>query len=526
LTISRNAKVSIVIPTFNSDKTLDTCLQSIKSQTYPEIETIVVDSYSQDKTIRIAEKFNAKLLFLRSERCTARNSGAKQAKGSLVFFIDSDMELTPTVVEECARLCLRKNADAVIIPEESVGKGFLAECRKMEKEMRVDGRFSEAPRFFRKEVFDYVGGFDEKLIIGEDFDLGKRIDTSGYRIERCKAKIKHHEEEMSTKELVLKTYYYAKTLSRYLQKDPSLAIKTSCPIHITKNLKTICKYPAYFAGLLLLKLVEYMTYAVGIVSVFFSVQNPKNKRLKKTGNSPCGCEVVQSFPYKVSSPAAKRIELMFKYMGSEPVLDAGCGTGWLMAFLTRKGVDVVGLDLSQNSLQVFKRLFPEARAEAKIVLGSVDQIPFPNSHFGTVVLFDVLEHVKEISTVLCEVKRIAKKGGHILITLPNAMGSYSLINDMLKERMLMKSSPLRRITRYEPLKHHHEHVHHYSWWARLLEAHGFIITKHCNVEILTPLLSVFLNGESMKRMSYYDVEKADLLPRFVASEWFILCIKN
>jgi len=526
LTVSRNPKVSIIIPTFNSEGTLAVCLQSIINQMYPDIEIIVFDGYSQDKTIQIAKQFNAKILLSKSERCTARNLGAKEAKGVFVFFIDSDMELAPNVVEECVKLCFQKDVDAIIVPEESVGKGFLAKCRTIEKEMRVGGRFSEAPRFFGKEAFDSIGGFDESLVIGEDFDLGKRMETAGYKTERCKAKIKHHEEEMSTKKLVLKIYYYGKTLPLYLRKNPTLAIKTSCPIHIVKNPKLIYKYPASFGGLLFLKLVEYIAYTAGILSNLLNVQFPRSVNLKKTGNSSNTNEIAQLVPCKLSGPAAKRIELILKYMGSDPILDAGCGTGWVMAFLARNGFNVIGLDMSRNSLEVSKRLFSGTEAEAKIVLGSVHQIPFPNSHFGTVVLFDVLEHVKGISMALSEVKRIIKKGGHVLITLPNATGSYSLINDVLKERVLMKTSPFKRITRYEILKHHHRHVHHYSWWAKLLEEHGFTIIKHHNIEVLTPLLSIFLDGESLKRMSYYDAQNADAFPRFVASEWFILCIKR
>jgi len=237
-------------------------------------------------------------------------------------------------------------------------------------------------------------------------------------------------------------------------------------------------------------------------------------------------ELIRFARYKVSGPAKKRMELMLKYMGSDPILDAGCGTGWLMAFLARNGFDVIGLDLSRNSLRISKRFFSEINAEAKIVLGSMHQIPLPNSYFGTVVLFDVLEHVKEVSMALSEVKRITKKGGHILITLPNATGSYSLINDVLKERMLMKVLPFKAITRYETLKHYHRHLHHYSWWAKLLNEHDLTIAKRHNIEILTPLLSVFLDGELLKRMSYYDTQNADTFPPFVASEWFITCIKR
>jgi len=166
--------VSIVIPTSNSEKTLPLCLQSIKDQTYLNVEVVVVDNCSMDDTAQIAKKFGTKVLLLASERSYARNLGAKEARGDFIFFVDSDMELTPTVIEECVATCINEDTDAVIIPEVSVGEGFLAECRKMEKETSVGDKFSEAPRFFRKEVFNSVGGYDENLVSGEDFDFGTR----------------------------------------------------------------------------------------------------------------------------------------------------------------------------------------------------------------------------------------------------------------------------------------------------------------------------------------------------------------
>lgn len=510
--MAKKPKVSIIIPTFNSEKTLALCLRSIKKQTYPNIETIIVDSYSQDKTVEIAKKFDTKILLSHSERSTARNLGSKESTGIFLLFVDSDMELSPKVVEECVNLCCRKRAGSVIIPEVSVGKGFVAQCRSMEKEMRVGGKFSEAPRFFRKTVFNRIGGFDENLVSGEDFDLGRRTELAGYKIERCRAKIKHHEQEMSLEKLVLKTYYYGKTLPSYVRKNPSLSIKTSCPIHIAKNLKMLRKKPKTFTQLLFIKLIEYTTYAAGFLSNLLNMQFSKPKHL------PENKVITNSF----SSPQAKRIELASKYVSSNPMLDAGCGTGWLMTFLARKGFNIIGLDLSPDSLKVAHKSFFKNKA----VLGSIHAMPFPNNNFGTVILFDVLEHITEMSQALFEVKRVTKKGGHVLISLPNAMGSYSLINDILKERVLMKIFPFIRLAKYEVLKHHHKHLHHYSWWKRLLESHGFsIITSH-NIEIFTPLLSILLKGKFLQRIAYCDVQNANHLPRFLASEWFILCIKN
>lgn len=507
--MAKNPKVSIIIPTFNSEKTLALCLQSIKNQTYPNIETIIVDSHSQDKTVEIAKQFGTKILLSHSERSAARNLGSKKSKGVFVLFVDSDMELSPTLIEECVNLCRRKKADAIIIPEESVGKDFVAQCRSMEKEMRVGGKFSEAPRFFKKTVFKSIGGFDENLVSGEDFDLGKRTELAGYKIGRCQAKIIHHEKEMSLKKLILKTYYYGKTLPYYMRKNPSLSIKTSCPIHIAKNLKTLRKKPKTFTQLLFIKLIEYITYIIGFLSNLLNMQFKPTHSPEKTS-------------HKLSSPEAKRIELTLKHIGSNPILDAGCGTGWLMTFLARKGFNVIGLDISRGSLKTAHKSFSKNKA----VLGSLDRIPFPDNQFGTVVLFDVLEHVKEISGVLSEVKRVTKKGGHILVSLPNATGSYSLINDILKERVLMKIFPFIKLATYKTLKHHHKHLHHYSWWKRLLESQGFSIITSCNIEIFTPILSIFLRDRLLQRIAYYDVQNAHSFPHFLASEWFMLCIKN
>jgi len=266
---SSDPMISIIIPTFNSEKTLAPCLQSIQNQTYPNVETIMVDNCSQDNTVQISKKFNAEVLLLRGGRCSARNLGAREARGNFIFFVDSDMELTSALVEECATMCLQKSVDAVTIPEVSIGKGFVAECRKKEKEMHAHLKFSEAPRFFRKEVFCSVGGYDENLVSGEDFDLRARIEKAGYKIERCKAEIRHLEGELSMKRLVLKVYHYGKTLPSYARKNPLLAMKTSSPIHIFQNFRLFFRYPLHFMGLIAIKLIEYMAYSAGMLSIIF-----------------------------------------------------------------------------------------------------------------------------------------------------------------------------------------------------------------------------------------------------------------
>jgi glycosyltransferase involved in cell wall biosynthesis len=264
--------VSIIIPTFQSCKTLETCLKSVVRQTYKNVEIIVVDAYSTDDTIKVAEKFDARIFLLAAERSHARNFGAKKAGGEIVFFIDSDMELSPNIVEECVSLLVQKNLDAVIVPEESVGDSFLARCKRLEKTMHMQEEHAVAPRFFKKDVFEHLGGYDEQLVIGEDFELTKRFRSAGFRMSMCNATIKHHEEFQSMRRLVTKLYYYGKKLPLYLKKEPYLTLKTSSPIHFFKNLRLLKKHPIHFAGLCTLKVVEYAAYSAGILANILSAQ--------------------------------------------------------------------------------------------------------------------------------------------------------------------------------------------------------------------------------------------------------------
>jgi glycosyltransferase involved in cell wall biosynthesis len=85
--------ISVVIPAFNAARTLELCLQSLAlSETQP-LECLVVDDGSTDKTVEVAGKFSARVIST-GGRCgpaRARNLGAREAAGEIVFFIDSDI---------------------------------------------------------------------------------------------------------------------------------------------------------------------------------------------------------------------------------------------------------------------------------------------------------------------------------------------------------------------------------------------------------------------------------------------------
>src|SRR5690242_13999566 len=93
--------VSVIVPTKNSQHFLDACLRSIKNQSYKNIELIVVDNNSTDKTKNIAKKYTKRVYNKGPERSAQRNFGASVSKGAYVVFIDSDMQLTKNVIKNC-----------------------------------------------------------------------------------------------------------------------------------------------------------------------------------------------------------------------------------------------------------------------------------------------------------------------------------------------------------------------------------------------------------------------------------------
>ncbi|MEM2907214.1 MAG: glycosyltransferase family A protein, partial [Candidatus Odinarchaeota archaeon] len=151
--------VSVVVPTYNSERTIGVCLSSVRKQTYPNIEVIIVDNYSEDKTGEIAEKGGAKFFQLNAERVGAKNFGLKKAGGKYVCFIDSDMELARKVIEECVSLMENnKGIGGIIIPERSVGNSFWVKVRDFERSFYT-GTEIESARFFRKDLAEKVNGF-------------------------------------------------------------------------------------------------------------------------------------------------------------------------------------------------------------------------------------------------------------------------------------------------------------------------------------------------------------------------------
>jgi len=267
--------VSIVIPTYNSERTLPLCLESIKRQTYKNIEVIVVDNYSTDRTIEIVKRYGARVIQIRGERAKAKNIGLRLARGKYILFIDSDMELTPRVIEKCVKLAESNPRIAgIIIPERSVGNNYWAKVRDFERSFYA-GTPIESPRFFRKDLALKAGGFDEDIIFYEEATLPHKIGKLGYVIRaRINSHVLHYEEGFSLVKWLKKKYYYGKTARIYINKYKHLyneyVKKQFDPIYRFKlflSNKKFWKEPRLAVGVIMLKTLEYFASGLGYITV-------------------------------------------------------------------------------------------------------------------------------------------------------------------------------------------------------------------------------------------------------------------
>ena len=251
--------VSIIIPTYNSEKTLPICLESIKRQTYNNIEVIVVDKFSRDKTVEIARSYGAKVYIRGPERSAQKNYGALKARGEFVYFIDSDFVLHPRVIEECVQL-VKQGYDAVIVLNISYpGPSLAAKARFHERLSYYGSNVYEAARFMRRSLFMKIRGFDERLYANEDYDLHQRLVRIGAKIARTRHSFEIHiGEPRSVKQFIVKNIYYGSNIKYYIKKNPNIAHLT--PVRPTFFRK---EYIAYIGrrwppGLILVPLLKIL----------------------------------------------------------------------------------------------------------------------------------------------------------------------------------------------------------------------------------------------------------------------------
>ena len=96
-------EISIIVPTHNPERTIEQCLHSIASQSFPAKEVIIIDRFSRDRTARIGHLSRARIVQADANRSLARNIGLFQSNSECILFVDSDMMLTSEPLAQCSK---------------------------------------------------------------------------------------------------------------------------------------------------------------------------------------------------------------------------------------------------------------------------------------------------------------------------------------------------------------------------------------------------------------------------------------
>ncbi len=186
--------VSAIIPSYNSEKTIKKCLDALNSESAKNYEIIVADDGSTDNTATIIRSFKNVKFFKRPHKgpASARNFGAKMAKGGILLFTDSDCEPDKNWIAEMAAPFSDKNVVGVSGTYRTRQKELAARFaqyeigerhKKMAMAKSIDfiGTFSAG---YRKEIFGRFGGFDESFSTsaGEDPELSFRMAEAGHKM--------------------------------------------------------------------------------------------------------------------------------------------------------------------------------------------------------------------------------------------------------------------------------------------------------------------------------------------------------
>lgn len=164
--------VSIIIPTLNEENYLPFLLESIKKQDFTDYEIIVADGGSVDKTREIAKNYGAKIVSGGSP-AKGRNEGAKIARGNLLFFIDADSILPPNFFSLLIKEFEKKKLDLATFPVYPQGniidKIFYGIYNFWADLTQGFLHHTTQTILVKREIHQKIGGFDEKVTIGEDF---------------------------------------------------------------------------------------------------------------------------------------------------------------------------------------------------------------------------------------------------------------------------------------------------------------------------------------------------------------------
>ncbi len=477
-------KLSIAIPTYNEEIDLKTCLEAISSQDYPKklFEIIIIDNYSTDKTLSVAKSFskkiNIKILNNKIKDAeVSKKIGFDNSDGEFFMYLDADMRFSDKdfikkmlrplqeekdIVGVFVRFLVSKNHPSLTrtlsydeFQRDPIFRFFTVGIDEIIKERKLNYAVCECNEMhippqglmiYRRDlVEDYVKSQNQLI----DNEIPAVLIKRGYRkfafVEDTGVEhllLRSLNELWRKRVRNLERTYYPNQNKREFKwiswkKDwPKIGIwmlytnSIIFPV-ISAIYKSIKYKDLCFFNEPVLNLVSTYSIIWGVLSIKKGKKKEKMNKLEYFGRERICKEFIET-------------DIKGK------VLNIGAGeVRWLENDLFLCKSNFISSDIDA------KNLGEHNMAKNKIVIDATS-IPFKNGELSEVIILDVLEHIKDHEKAISEINRVLKKGGVLIISVPN-------------DTLLSYLNPIRYAQ--------HERHYNISQIKDLLEKNGFRVEK-------------------------------------------------
>ncbi|GEN29589.1 hypothetical protein HVA01_32350 [Halovibrio variabilis] len=186
--------VSVIIPVYNAEKYIHQCIKSVMDQSYKNIEIVTINDGSSDRSLEELLLFKDKIEIIDQKNFgapVARNKGLLVSKGKYVKFLDSDDYLEPDVISEQVSIAESHTDNDIIYGDYYIyrnnSKKLIKTDIKYENStvgLLLKDILTSTPLHRREHIVD-IGGFDERLPNGQEWNLHVRLAARGYNFIYC-----------------------------------------------------------------------------------------------------------------------------------------------------------------------------------------------------------------------------------------------------------------------------------------------------------------------------------------------------
>ncbi|MBU2632200.1 glycosyltransferase [Patescibacteria group bacterium] len=216
-------KISLIATTFNEEDSIEEFIKSVSLQTKIPDELIIVDGGSTDKTedkIRKANPYykqlKINLIIKKGNRSVGRNEAIKNAKGDIIVASDAGCTLDKNWIKKITSPFKNKKIDVVAGYYKPIASNVFEKCLATYTSVMIDKldpkSFLPSSRSiaFKKNAWEYVGGYPENLDTCEDLVFAKKLKKFGLKFQFAKDAIVYWPQRKNLKEAFIQFFNYAK----------------------------------------------------------------------------------------------------------------------------------------------------------------------------------------------------------------------------------------------------------------------------------------------------------------------------